>query len=263
MQKFTTTLRHLMDMNTKTKSILSVAGSHVNHTALLENVKRLVTSVTYGVRSSESYANRNQNSFWVKTSEGYCLPSLEHFSGEYSMTWMNWGIAWDGVCTELRTSELSTEGNGFLSLPTPVASEGRQRAIIGKGDHFVANENSVTRVDARGVEWMAGIMQTVLVRQMLPTPKASDGTMGAIIGEKDVFVQGPTGSYTKTAKSGETGGVSLPVTLMLNMKISGEEIGGTGTSNQSSMKPKLNPEFVERMMGFPTGWTDLKHSETL
>jgi len=25
---------------------------------------------------------------------------------------------------------------------------------------------------------------------------------------------------------------------------------------------RLNPQFVEEMMGFPIGWTDLKHSET-
>lgn len=25
----------------------------------------------------------------------------------------------------------------------------------------------------------------------------------------------------------------------------------------------LNPEWIEWLMGFPTGWTDLKHSETL
>jgi hypothetical protein len=176
----------------------------------------------------------------VKTSEGYCLPSLESFSGEYSTTWSLWGIAWDGVCTELRTSELSIGGSEFLSLPTPRANNAMATSLDSENLRNHPHPN----------------LEVVISRQMLPTPKASDGTMGAIIGEKDVFVQGPTGSFTKTAKTGESGGVSLPVTLMLNMKISGEEIGGPGTSNQSSMKPKLNPEFVERMMGFPTGWTD-------
>jgi hypothetical protein len=34
-----------------------------------------------------------------------------------------------------------------------------------------------------------------------------------------------------------------------------EEIGDNG---ESALRLGLNPEFVETMMGFPTGWTDLK-----
>jgi hypothetical protein len=36
-----------------------------------------------------------------------------------------------------------------------------------------------------------------------------------------------------------------------------EATGESGTLAPSSTRPVLNPEFVERMMGFPTGWTDL------
>jgi len=31
---------------------------------------------------------------------------------------------------------------------------------------------------------------------------------------------------------------------------------------RSEITGKLNPEFVEWLMGVPIGWTDLKHSET-
>jgi hypothetical protein len=166
-----------------------------------------------------------------------------------------------------------------------VASEGRQRAIIGKGDHFVANENSVTRIDARGVEWMAGIMQTVLVRQMLPTPTVFDSNNAPIRKKNNLHEGGRHGVSLKDMIPVFTGMLPTPTSsehkYRLNgdsqqskcleakarrgefSKISGEEIGGTGTSSQLSTKPKLNPEFVERMMGFPVGWTDLKRSETL
>ena len=41
-----------------------------------------------------------------------------------------------------------------------------------------------------------------------------------------------------------------------------EATGESGTLAPSSTKPVLNPEFVERMMGFPIGWSDLNVSET-
>ena len=41
-----------------------------------------------------------------------------------------------------------------------------------------------------------------------------------------------------------------------------EVTGESGTQPPSSTRPVLNPEFVERMMGFPIGWTDLNVSET-
>jgi len=41
-----------------------------------------------------------------------------------------------------------------------------------------------------------------------------------------------------------------------------EATGESGTLAPSSTRPVLNPEFVERMMGFPIGWSDLNVSET-
>lgn len=41
-----------------------------------------------------------------------------------------------------------------------------------------------------------------------------------------------------------------------------EVTGENGIRPPSSTRPVLNPEFVERMMGFPIGWTDLNASET-
>jgi hypothetical protein len=38
-----------------------------------------------------------------------------------------------------------------------------------------------------------------------------------------------------------------------------QSVAAIGESGESAQRLGLNPEFVEAMMGFPVGWTNLKH----
>jgi hypothetical protein len=69
---------------------------------------------------------------------------------------------------------------------------------------------------------------------LLPTPTARE--------HKD---SGPNVNYEKLAKKSRLSGV-----LVLNCSA---QLGGA---------TYLNPCFVEEMMGYPVGWTDLNHLET-
>lgn len=304
-----------MDLITEEKSPSSQQGSLVNRIALLESVRRLVMSVISGEKSSESWARCNPDGSWARTSQASSLPSLEDSSVEWSMTWPKWGIAWDGGCMELKTLEQCIVEIEYLSLPTPVASEGVQRSLIPKTDVFRVSNQRVVRVDKNGVEWQAGVMQSALVQMMLPTPRANQAmavdlesnyaqnhkhqNLEVVIakemlptprssqaissplllpknGENQSRLEYviaeemlPTPSTfdaldfkkknleDKTTKNGKRGGRSNLREVDFT-KLSGEEIGEAGESRRYV----LNPQFVEAMMGFPTGWTDLRLSET-
>ena len=77
---------------------------------------------------------------------------------------------------------------------------------------------------------------------LLPTPRVSD-TEGGLM--KNVEMH--RGSFSRVNKKGERWGVKLKDAInFLENEKSGD----------------LNPEFVEWLMGYPTGWTDLKDSAT-
>jgi hypothetical protein len=76
---------------------------------------------------------------------------------------------------------------------------------------------------------------------LYPTPTASDATTGAIIGKKDKFYQ-TKGLPRKINQNGKDGSVGLGRLVKIWPKmVSGE----------------LNPPWVEWLMGFPLGWTEL------
>jgi hypothetical protein len=77
-------------------------------------------------------------------------------------------------------------------------------------------------------------LETVVAR-MLPTPTTRD--------HKD---SGPNVNYQKIAEKGR-----LPGAVVIHC------------STQTGGATYLNPSFVEEMMGYPVGWTDLRHLETL
>ena len=99
---------------------------------------------------------------------------------------------------------------------------------------------------------------TFLARQMLPTPRASDSKGGV------------TGEETLIKRAEHTRGVPLEEHLnrvMLPTNAGSEKSMGTiqewgGSQNtlrgSELGKSHLNPSFVEELMGFPTGWTDLE-----
>ena len=99
--------------------------SPANRTPLLDFVKRLVMSVTYGEKSSEYYGRRNQHGSWEKTFQDSLLLSEDNSLGVSSMTWSRWGLAWDGVAMELKILEQFTKETGFSSLPTPTANDAK------------------------------------------------------------------------------------------------------------------------------------------
>ena len=103
-------------------------------------------------------------------------------------------------------------------------------------------------------------------KNLLATPQASDATMGSVIGKGDTFKTLPSGRMRKINKNGIDGsmGLAREIAMLPTPKAQDSRAALTdrGKSNfgevvQGKTGLKLQPSFVEWMMGFPQNWTDL------
>jgi hypothetical protein len=228
-----TTLQHLTEDHLQDEQTSFQPGSLVNLTALQENVSRLVTSVIFGAKSCEFWGKRNPGGSWEKTSQDSLALNLDVSSGEWSMTWPRWGLVSDGVCMELATLAQSTGATGSSSLPTP-RSNSAMAATINPAAHLYPN------------------LETVIARVMLPTPAARDWKGRGRDGQLPTVLL-PTPRTSQDHKplrqlcpieANGTHGITLVGAIGDALDV---VTGGGGV---------LNPYFVQKMMGFPTGWLD-------
>lgn len=118
-----------------------------------------------------------------------------------------------------------------------------------------------------------------------PTPTASDAGLGAIIGEEDQYYVTSTGMPRKVNKNGKDGSVGLARLVQTEWRNPDDYESATlnwATPKESdaahkhelaerkrnsprlptqatiNVGDKLNPDWVELLLGFPTGWTDIE-----
>ena len=136
------------------------------------------------------------------------------------------GMMRSGIIYPLPPLELGTEGNASLSLPTPTASDNRERTL----EEYEQSRTGKWVRKNRTTGGSAPNLATMV--KMFPTPASRDW-------------KGARKPETLLA-AGRTPNNSLP-----------DSVEKTGT-----ISGKLNPAWVEWLMGFPTGWTELSASET-
>ena len=201
-----------------------------SRTVLREKVEAIVTVVTCGARLQECSEKFNRDGSSVKILPVYLQDKISDISVEYSMTLPRWGIASGGEFGALVTSVRRTEESGYLSsqtetFPTPLSSDSIRMRY---------SEESLRKVGERrthGEYKKAGCNLSEYVA-VFPTPQATSwGCSEARAKLKELEANG---IITETERRGMQAGD-----------------GG-----------KLNPTWVEWLMGFPLGWTDLDVSET-
>lgn len=135
------------------------------------------------------------------------------------------GMMWNGIIYRLPQLVHFTKGRGFLYwlTPTLVQRWSKDRIIITKN-------GTPRRLYKNNKTSSLGLESQV---RMFPTPRVAD-TQGSKI---PIIV----GTNTRISKKGIKAGAKL------------SNIYGTG---------RLNPNWVEWLMGFPIGWTELDVSET-
>ena len=196
-----------------------------------------------GANTPGSLARYDRNTCSWKTSQ-LCLDGgLETFSE----TWPRSGMMRSGIAFRLPTLVPLTDGIASGSWPTPTAVDNRNR-----GSWF---SPSVQRRVAAGKQ--VSLSQVI---HRWPTPR-SCSAMGATF-TADAIREAPLRFRnletavalspwpTPTARDWKSGKAS-DATHDRNSRPLSEAVGGS-----------LNPTWVEWLMGFPLGWTDLKPSET-
>jgi hypothetical protein len=183
-----------------------------------------------GEKWQGSFTRYDRDSCSWKTHQCSLLGGLEQFSE----TWPRWGLMRDGECWEQQMSAHrinETESGSGLTYPTPTASmmpcEGTvriMRKVWINGEITLEEASAIAGRDVRKAQGKV---------KEWPTPDANCGQRGT------------QPEWTPKRKSGQ------PAQYTINQAVRDKE----GTPG------KLNPMWVEWLMGWPLGWTDLKPLE--
>ena len=275
---------------------LSAVATRVSLSVRQENGEVIKTRVTCGRGFDTPLANYDPGTQSWKMCAGISL--WEELT--YLATLPASGMTQNGVLYQQPAWEPITSETESLSWPTPLQSDWKPRGPNSKHqglletvktrDSLWPTPTAVTRpmegnVRLYRAKIAAGKMteqesEAILgksvweaqgkLKQMWPTPIASTGMAEEITTVKARLDNGtvykhrlveavsmwPTPTHGKLA--GGSGAFQKIADLYSDGTISDEERKAMQAGNGG----KLNPTWVEWLMGFPTGWTDLKDSET-
>ena len=220
----------------------SVEASRANPSVLLESVKALKTQGTCSPTSEMESQSAGLDLFSWRTSKESSpvkQPRVSQFSSMSSASWKDWVTEQrQEYSVRVKSGPLIKE-NGCSSWPTPAARDY-------KGSYSPA---ALIRKD--GKSRMDALPQVVEYDQTSwPTPTVAEGSK---IGNQPNYGQKGLSNHPQI--------VGLPDREKLNKSGKSPESVETITT---TIKPrqigKLNPAWVEQLMGLPTGWTDLDSS---
>jgi DNA (cytosine-5)-methyltransferase 1 len=240
LSRFGMTYKPLTDTHGEELLTLYLVGFHAKTFQPLEKAQELMESeAECGEKWHASFTKYDQDSSLWKTHQCSLLGDLE----EFSETWPQWGLMRDGECWERRTLEQTIRGTEYGFSPNGI-------------DKF--HTPCTTGLDG------GSNSRKALKKKLLPTPDASQ--------------RGPTKDYDPKAKSQsgrtlQSYAAKFPTPQasdnrdrgnMSNPSIQRRIAKGKQIMLSQSVHPtsgQLNPTWVEWLMGWPLGWTDLKPLE--
>jgi hypothetical protein len=209
-----------------------------------------------------------------KTPQCSLLAGLDEFSG----TWPRWGMMRAGECWELTTLEPRIGESAYGFWPTPRSCSAMAATITPESAHA---ENRFPN------------LETVVGRRLWPTPDTCGGGDGPSQLNRDsprlaTIVKHPRlwntpkardwKDGTSKGKAGWTGDLGKQVLWATPQASDNRDRGNLGMpsiqrrqkigkqislgQSVSATSGALNPPWVEWLMGWPIGWTDLKPLET-
>jgi hypothetical protein len=235
--RFGMTFKPLTDILGEELSMSSVVAFHVRTLVPQEKAQELMESeAECGEKWRGSFVKYDPDSSLWRTHQCLLLGDLD----EFSETWPQWGLMRDGECWEQRMLEQTIRGTEFGLSPNGV-------------DSF--HTPNTTGLDG------GSNSRRALKKRLLPTPDASQ--------------RGPTKDYNPQAKSQsgrtlQSFAAKFPTPQasdhrdrgnMSNPSVQRRVNIGKQISLSQSVHPtsgQLNPTWVEWLMGWPPGWTDLK-----
>ena len=232
------------------KWISSLEDSPVSPIQVLGSYLEKTTQETYGRTLKESLARFNPASYSWRTFQTSITPSHQ----QLLENWPKWGLTRRGVLYALPTLERPIDVQGGSSWPTPTVNQ-VTRNYDEPIEKYLQRIEDYKQGKTKG---KPGVSLGVKVRMMLPTPTANEAQKAGL------YKKGQMGnSLVAKAKRGElfpTPTAREPNDVGLNLD-RGRYSNDTLTrkvSNQEGLKNggRLNPEWVEWLMGWPIGWTD-------
>jgi hypothetical protein len=186
-----------------------------------------------------SFTKYDQDSCSWKTHQCSLLGDLE----EFSETWPQWGLMRDGECWERQTLEQTIRGTGFgLSekIPTPTARDGS--GVRGKA----AQERKGNPIDTVPIYVQKFPTPTATDYKNQPTSKSwkAKGAVNYKLSNPEIQAKWPTPLSTEYRAN--------------RVKRENHHNGLTQAVLATQNSGQLNPTWVEWLMGWPLGWTDLK-----
>lgn len=259
------------------KWILSLGDSLVNPIQVRGSYLEKKTRETYGRTLNESLARFHPGSYSWRTFQTSIIQSAP----QSLETWPKWGLTRRGALYALPTLAHPIEERDGLSWPTPTVNQvtrNYQEPI----EKYLQRVEDYKQGKTKG---KPGVSLGVKVRMMIPTPTtqtnqtcesmnhskahrnlkkllmttptASDGirtnlTYGAgNLTLKGHVVKYPTPTASEAEKAGYYSKGQMGNSLVAQAKREGLKTGG-----------RLNPQWVEWLMGWPIGWTDLEGAGT-
>lgn len=241
------------------KSQLFPQASRVSLTALRERVGAIVTSVTCGEKLKELSERLDRAGLSVKIRPVYFQERINGISGKSFPTLPRWGITSGGEYGALATWERRTSGSGCSLWRTPTASDGE---FSGRSSKRLADrwENQKQKHLSEQVVYAELQGGGCSIRETFPTPTVADSKNVGFNGSHQFNLHKYVVLYpTPQATSWGCTGARAKLKKLQDVGTISEE---ERRSMQAGNGGKLNPTWVEWLMGFPLGWTDLEGSET-
>lgn len=206
----------------------SQEDSLANHSPKPDEERERQMTATSGRKCYELYESFIRGGSSVKMLAASLLGAKAWYSNKCTLTWKVKGTKSNRLLFQLYPSMRRTDEIGFGLSPTPQASDATTGQIIGKEDTYYQTRGLPRKVNKNGKDGSVGLGRLV---QMLKTPSASEGEGGWKVADKYWNAKAPK----------------------LKMR---DQVGRkTGL--------KLQPAFVEWMMGYPEGWTEIPDSKLL
>jgi hypothetical protein len=237
--------------------MLYLAGFHAKTLAPQEKAQELTgNEAECGEKWHASFTKYDPSSSLWRTHQCSLLGDLEPFLE----TWPKWGLMRSGECWEQMPLAHPTKESAFgFTVPTPVASDGTTGSLIGKNDSFYETRTGMPRkVNQNGKDGSVGLGRLV---QMWPTPDANCGQRGTQPNWTPKRKSGQPAQYTINQAVRDR---MFPTPTAHNAKecASPSEYNRNTPTLATHAGGKLNPMWVEWLMGWPLDWTDLKPLET-
>jgi hypothetical protein len=272
LSRFGMTYKPLTESRGEELLTLYLAGFHAKTSPQPEKEKELTENgQECGEKWHASFTKYDPDSSSWKTHQCSLLGDLD----EFSETWPRWGLMRSGECWEQRMLEQTIRGTESGFWPTPSANKNTESGELVNKDGTPWDGMSKPHSKKTGKPVQTALADAIKKR-MLPTPTASmmpcEGTVrimrkvwesgemsleeaSAIAGRDVRKAQGKVKAWpTPNARDWKDTGTKESLQKQVDnghQMTLGRAAGGA-----------LNPTWVEWLMGWPLGWTDLKPLET-